>query len=733
MNKEATSDNRRTNTRMRRTVAGYLVAFLMVSLLISLYINYSSVRTQFIQNELSLYSISGNRLVGNIENGLLYGKSLDRYYGMEGQLKEWAKNNHGIVDAQILSKDQREVYYSLTQENHSKQGDFDSSILLAINDASEDTVGYLNLIVDLKERFTLFEEKTVTFLIGTGILFAVGLIAIGVFYRKACILTEDLKIQKRKVLLFLLLLILILQSIFTAFTYNSLKEFYSVVAQDTATEVQRMVEADLDKVLGQGVRYDQIYQFDQYAAEVLVQAPILEQITLNGSQLEVTVSQEYINGIIRRMLIDMVTILVTSMFIVAEIINLMILSINRKAQKITGTRVYDKLKSIRVSSFFIHVACYLPISFIPIMMHEFTGGRASDFILGLPIMVFFATSFLFTLLAGNLNLRFGWKTVLKTGVILVIASSLMAGFLQNPVALVFARGIYGAAYALVYVAIREFAALTKDRQARSRGLAEVTAGLYAGINIGAVLGSMIYSTAGFLGVFLLSALLGGLSYWMIATHCEEEQGQLEEKEESVPLSEFSIKAYLDWKLIRLALFIIAPLAVTGLFFEYFLPVYAVKMGMPSADIGRAFLVNGLAIAYLAPLMVKYVGRKLSEQVNLILFVCFMGLSFLVFGVWGSYLAILVASAMMGVAEGTALVSQNMILLDIPVAKKLGSSRMLSFYAAARKLAQTAGPQIFALFMLLGYQVGMALFGIAIVITTLLYVASGWTCRKEESS
>ena len=649
-------------------------------------------------------------------------------------MEKWASNNESIVNARILSQDKQETYYSLTAGPTGKKGNIDDSLMLPVSDNRGTIVGYLNLSIDFSGSLSKFNEKTLSFLFGAGILFLVGLLAIGIFYRTVPFLSEGHQIEKKKILVFLVVLVFILQAAFTGYTYITLKGFYLEISQNTASEVQRMVEADLEQVLKQGVRYEQIYQFQEYAEEVVKQAPVLEQITLNGSDLRITVSQDYIKGMLRRMLIDLITILVTAMFIVAEIVNFMIISINRKAENLTGIRIYDKRMSIRVSSFFIHVACYLPISFIPIMMYQYTGEKASDFVLGLPIMVFFASSFIFTILAGSFNLRFGWKAVLKAGVLLVIISSLMAGFLQHPALLVVARGIYGAAYALVYVAIREYAALSQDRQERSRGLAEVTAGLYAGINIGAVLGSMIFSNAGFSGVFLLSAVLGGLSYWIIAKHCETEALEEQAESEQKGLApENPFRPYLDGRLIRLALFIIAPLAITGLFFEYFLPVYAVKIQMPSGDIGRAFLVNGLAIAYLSPILVQRFARKLPEQVTLVLFMLLMGAGFLVFGIWGSYFAILVASAVMGVAEGTALVSQNMILLDLPAAKQLGTSRMLSFYAAVRKLAQTAGPQIFALYMVLGYQTGMAIFGATIGLTTMLYALSGWRPSRGGSA
>ena len=79
--------------------------------------------------------------------------------------------------------------------------------------------------------------------------------------------------------------------------------------------------------------------------------------------------------------------------------------------------------------------------------------------------------------------------------------------------LVIARGLYGAAYALVYVSIREFATMGTNRDERSKGLSQVTAGLYAGINIGAVLGAIIYESVGFAGVFSIAAVIGFSGIW----------------------------------------------------------------------------------------------------------------------------------------------------------------------------------------------------------------------------
>ena len=714
--------------KMKRITGIYLAIFLAVILLISLYINMASFQKQFISNELSFYSVSGARVVDRIENGLLYGKSLDKFYGMDQILRDWKEKNREVVDLKLLSPDKKTTYYQLADEASYRGSNTDGSTFLEIRDSGGTLRGYLNITVDLSERMDLLFRNQISFLGCTAGLLLVGMIAIVVFCIRCDFIKDGCHIEKKKILPFMLLLLLALQTVFTIYSYVELRGVYIEIANNTSREIRILVQDDIDKVIGQGITYDQIYDFEDYAGGVVRKAPMIESISLDGDRLVVQTSDKYIENLIRKMLIDMVTILITSMFIAAEIVNYMMISIGRRAEKISGIGSYDKQLSIRVSSFLIHVACYLPISFIPIMMYRFTGGNASDLILGLPVMILFATGFIFTLLAGGWSVRLGWKKLLLAGVVLVVVSSLLAGLIENAAVLVIARGIYGAAYALVYVAIREFATVKANRQERSEGLSQVTAGLYAGINIGAVLGAIIYESVGFKGVFVISAAVAVLAAFVVKRYCiVPENAEAEPQEDVEPAAVKNgcgiPQVLKDYNMIMLALFIIAPLAVTSLFFEYFLPVYAVKAEILSADIGRAFLINGIAIAYVAPLVVKFISGRMSERVSVFLFTLLMAAGFVSFGLVGGVAGILLASGIMGIAEGTALVSQNMIMLDLDIARKAGTSRMLSIYATIRKLSQTAGPQIFAAFMMLGYQYGMVIFGVALATCSLIYIWS----------
>lgn len=741
-------DPKQLQRRLKRMTAVYLTVFLAIILLISLYINQNSFQSQYEANELSFYSVSGSRLVSEIENGLQFGKDIKNYYGLESMLQEWANNNTNVLKISILSPDRSIAYASLELKPTSESTWIDDSIQLEIYDRNDNLAGYVKITLDLSYADKTLQDRNRVFFIGTAVLFLLGTVIVGFTVASKYLFKDDGILNRRRLLLFTLMLTLILQSAFTIYAYQTLRGFFVQVAQNTVDEIGMLVQSDIDQVIAKGVRYDQIYAFDDYARDVVDRAPALESIKLEGDRLVITASDYYVRQAVSQMLLNMLTILAASLFIAAEAINLILISINRYTEQISHQKAYDRLPVIRSTSFLIHAACYLPVSFIPILMNQLVGGGASDLFLGLPVMVFFAAGLVFTLLAGSWSSRYGWKQILLLGVLLLIASSLAAGLIRSAAVLVLARGVYGAAYALIYVSIREFAAMGQDRASRSAGLAQVTAGLYAGCNIGAVIGAMIVERAGFAAVFVLSAILGGASIFLVKRYCIVESFTLEPAE-AIPAAPASKTAghaggqpplqadpgmVASWKkamqshdLLRLAALIIAPLAISSVYFDYFLPVYAVKESISTADVGRAFLLNGIAVAYAAPLLLKQIGSKWKESTVLFGSVTLMAGGFLLFGLWGGIGAMLLSAIIMGIAEGIALVSQNMIMLDFTVVKQIGTSRMLSIYATIRKLAQTIAPQIFALYMLAGYRAGMAYFGGTLFF---LNVANGLAGRQS---
>ena len=715
---------------MNKTLTGYLVIFLIIIMTIFMYISCGSFKSQLVDNKVSLTEVNSMRLVEQIEGGLFYGKELDNYYGIEDTIDNWAGNDPDVVNVRLISSDKKTVYYQMAEEKDYENIHTYDGIFMKISQGNKS--GYINIVISLESIVKQVNEIRKMFAVIIGVLLLLSLAAIAVCSSRGMFTDKENVLDKKKILAVMLTSIFVMQIIFTLYSYNTLDKFYQKMAVDTGKKAETMIQSDLDKVLAMGVDYSDIYEFDEYANDIREKMPIISSISVNDqAKVKIDISESYIKKSLHKLLLNMLTALVTSLFIASEIVNYMIVSINRKVERVTGKRCYDKPAAVRAASFLIHVACYLPVSFIPAMMSKYTGGSSSDFVLGLPTMVLLFSCLVFTLIAGKWCLKFGWKKVLIGGTALLIASSLIAGFVNSAVVLVLARGIYGAAYALIYVAIREFAATSSDMEQRSKGLAQVTAGLYAGINIGAVAGAMIYDSVGYMGVFIVSALLGCISMFIIKRHLivdeTENLGQLSEESSEKAHENIFKTVVKSTDFIKLALLVIAPLAIAALFFDYFLPIYAVKASIDSADVGRAFLLNGIAFAYVVPLILRKLKSELSDRVKVAAFTIAMAGGFLIFALIGGTTGIYIASFVMGIAEGVALISQNMIMLNLPLAKQIGNGQMLSVYALIRKLSQTVGPQIFTLLMFFGDRLGMLLMGLIIIITSVIYF--GLT-RKE---
>lgn len=720
---------------MKKTLAIYLAVFLTVVMMIFFYISVSSYRMQLAENRTFLSEVSAGQLTERIEEGVLRGKSLNSFYGLDEMVRSWAEKNPEVVDVVLLSPRQEKVYYRLSEEKTGKGRRISDEIMLPVYGVSEPEnrerlCGYLNPVLSLDDADRQARSKITDFAILAGILLLAGYLAVLICCGTGKVMNRSGLPDKKKILTLMLTSVISMQLIFTGISYCALENSWEEMAGDTAVKVKDMVQEDVSGVLVQGAenrKNRKIQEFDAYAEKFLDKTPILSDISLDAEgKVTAEVSEAYIKENLRRMLLSMITVLAVSVFIAAEIVNYMMVFINRREEKITGKSRYDRLAAVRASSFLIHAACYLPVSFVPAMMNQYTRGTAGDFLLGLPTMVLLVSGLLFTLPAGSWSRKYGWKKVLYAGSALLIVSSLMAALLKSAFALIAARGIYGAAYALIYVAIREFAAIAPDREQRSKGLAQVTAGLYAGINIGAAVGSMICSSIGYGGVFFISALLGGIGMITIKCHLRTEMaGDPQQPAAEKPQRKAIFAVLKSREFAKLAFFIIVPLAVAVLFFDYFLPIYGVKAGVDSADIGRAFLINGIAVAYGVPFVLKRVEKRLSERRKVVTFTALMAAGLLIFGLIGGSAGIYIASFVMGIAEGTALVSQNMIMLELPAAREAGTAQILAIYALIRKLAQAAGPQIFTLFMLLGYEPGMMILGgVMLLMAGIYYVQTG---------
>jgi len=493
---------------------------------------------------------------------------------------------------------------------------------------------------------------------------------------------------------------------------------------------------------------------------------IIETLVTNennrNTHLVIKISEEYISTGLREIIIDTFTLFVTSFFFMIEILICLWLFVDRKAKNMEGViKVEDEVENtdnLRVLTFVIYTASFMSISFIPqVMMSLYTPieGISTDFILGLPVSVVFFGGAIFTVLGGHWNDRFGWKRVLEIGVLCLFASGLMSAFAFNGWIFIVSRSIYGVGIALVYIAMRSYAADRKSELGKKKGFLNITSGLYAGINIGAVLGSMLMEKTNIQIVFIASSVMVLFGFIILRIFFAEKDDKVARKERAAgraKASEANVvvesaatlegqpnakqkkkSGFKDLRIIKFYIFVVSPVAISVLFLQFFYPLYATKVGISTANIGRAFLLNGICIAYVGPLLSSRMHKVLKNKQMAGLSVLLIGSSMLVFSAFGTLWAMLLAAGIMGLGVGFGSAAQTGYYLEVCESNGMNKGKSLGYMTNIRKIVQTLGPQLFAVLIGFGYQLGIGYLGLVIVGFSVLFMISFIKVPKRDEA
>lgn len=750
------------------------ILMLAFILFITGFINLNTFESNMVDTEIRKIYINSSDFVNKIEYSLKYGKSLDKFYGMESNLKNWKDQYSYIDDATIILKDGR-VNYSYNETDQimmsedvsnivlSSEKEFyeyssneTTSIIIPIKNRNLGVEGYLKLDIsnvyfdDLMKKFS--DQLTSILLI----LFAAGALVALLFSFSKWVFTKDGDIGNKYIIIVVILIASVIQIVYSATSYNLFNNAYMELSQDIGTTVATTVQKDIEKVINAGVNYDDIANLDSYFNDIMKVVPQIKNIEIielkSNEDMDVAFNEdellikielpsdssekndilglqldfEYIRNGLREILLDNITIFATSFFLMVEVVLFLMLYLKNSLDGFVKESFEDKKyngSNLRILAFVMYTACYMPVSFIPLVMRELLIGSNSgdsNFLLGLPISVVFFSGALFTIIGGKWIDKYGWKKILYIGVIGLIFSTMLSALTSSPYIFIATRAVYGIAYALLYISMRGFAALFSDDNAKKIGFSSITSGIYAGVNTGAVFGAILMSKIGYEKVFMLSSFVMLIGLILIKLYFNFDGGEIavhKEKKKS------NVKDFIFSKdILSFLLLVTVPMALTVIFLDYYYPVYGQHAGVSSGDIGRAYLVNGIFVAYVSPLLLRYLNKYISTKTTVLLSLFLVFSSFMVFSVGLGVIGMLVSALILGMGEGIGLSAQTEYYLKLDSTKHIGRGEALGYYSNVRKLTQTVGPQIFAFATIWGYEKGMMYIGLTILAMMVLFVA-----------
>jgi predicted MFS family arabinose efflux permease len=784
----------------------FIIASLLVILLtfsFSSFMNIFSFRNSYANSYISSLSVSALDQVRKIEYAIAYGKNLENFYRIQDILLE-IQNQFSVDDVIVLDAKGNPLYSILNEEvDRSFSQEIYPRAVRGMDSLKEDKQyesfsksGFYYVFYPIENRKNIREgsllvkfsqsivNKETNFYITSNIknsiiLSVIAIITIIFFFTVVPFVNSDGTIRKKVLLGMILFSIGATQLGGGVIDYLLFQRGYEQIALERARLTAAGIKKDITTVVEKGASFSKIKSIKEWLDQIKITVPEIEnivvsdekgivrhstenynQISLSQSESEnktalvseegsndffltVNISIEYINNKLRDIVLDSLTLILTTLFFTIEVtlfVIIYILGIHQNKVVAVENRESKPLdvNLIRFLSFLFFMCFAISFSFIALRMKELytpIPGIEEKVILGLPISMEMLFAAIATLSAGFFIERRGWRPIFLWGVAFFAIGTFLSGYFTYSLAFALARGVAGIGYGLCLISMVSFVVTyTSNSEQRTFGIASHNAGLYAGINCGVVIGGMTAERIGYQNTFyiefVISILIGIFALLIFPNILPKKK---EDSEQADTKKEMGMFSYIfQWKVLSFFLFLIIPISMSGMFLIYYFPLFAKELNVSSSNISRAFLINGLLIAYIGPLLTSILNKHFKASYLLIFSYIILIAGLVVFAIYGSLLAAFMTVILIGLSESFGLAMQNKYILGFEATKQFGSSKAISLYNLVRKIGQVLGPMIFAMFLILGPQKGIGLIAALFSGMLLLYIASSVLLKRRQA-
>ena len=466
-----------------------------------------------------------------------------------------------------------------------------------------------------------------------------------------------------------------------------------------------------------------------------------------SSEIRFFIKPDYVRNILQGIVLNLLTVLVTSIFFSVEVVLLMIRLILR------NTRTSDEddesnennepmpapLYYIRQIAFIFYLVSRLSSAFIPVVtksLHNHFSWISDTTAAGLPQ----SAETLLTCSAIFLTMPFlekkGWRIPFIAGLFMVAAGTCLSAFSVNLIMFVAARAIVGLGYGFCWMTLRNLSLLGRNNRETILGFALLNTGIYAGINCGSSLGAILADIFGYRAVFVISAILTvAASIFVIRMENAFLPGK--KPAESSRPNDITGKqrSFLAGNItaILFVILMIAPASIAASYQSYYLPLYFTQIGKSITDVGRAQLLYGLVIVYAGPFLsgiISLFSRKALKNINLV-YSFMIALSLFLPGVGMGLLFPFLGAALLGTADSFGFGVQNSYFLDLPSIKRMGAAMSLSVLSFVKKMLEMIGPLVFAFAISSGFQQGIRYMSVTFAVMTVLFMLFSSAAENKE--
>ena len=596
------------------------------------------------------------------------------------------------------------------------------------------------------------------------VLGAFAVIVFIVFFMKADLYDDSGKLEKNRILSLITAVLIVVQVMFGFIFYIYKQMNFSFDALDRATSLFFTLQKQSgDNTIGGFGSLEKISGFlsGQVAEnEIIESVSIIDdnrvvvvstdkeltgkvhagdplsfyQYPINDGKVIITISVSRKSAVTQGILTKLVTILAASLFLTVELVLFVIKAVN---ERITPPEIIDgkppvrALSYVRQIAFLFYFSSRMAASFIPVLAKAFGGnllGITGNVLAGLPQSAETAMTCISIFLTSLLIERKGWKVSFVMGAALVALGTLASAFAPTIALFMLTRAVVGMGYGFCWMTLRNLALFSRTFREKTEGFSLLNAGLYAGINCGSVLGSILAEQLGYRTVLLVAAVFTALCA-LVVTRLENRVYTRPQPAVSAPDSSARSGVKGLAHVTAYTVLLIIPSCITISFLGYFLPIYFQSIGYGVSDAGRAQLLYGLMIIYAGP----YFARLISQRPDMLRwnvgYVLLFGCGLALFGWFGGFALAMAVVLMIGLADSFGFVVQNNYFLDMKIIRHMGASKSLSLLSFIKKLGEMTGPIVFGIAMGTGGSGGVFTIGILFAASAALYYLIRFRARE----
>ncbi|MCY9825377.1 MFS transporter [Vibrio chagasii] len=503
--------------------------------------------------------------------------------------------------------------------------------------------------------------------------------------------------------------------------------------------------------------------------EIYVEHPSIREstFTLNNShtiQLNVTTDNNLIINLLKESVMDMITVLVASCLVVAEIIlfmcNFMIISpwdqvkrvfmlvnrdivnhlakistrdeigklLNLTNQAITRLNPNQPSQDIDKQDFrFIRLPLFLlvfseasSLAFFPTFVSSLentTGWIPENLVTSLPISLFMLCWAISLPFAGYWSDKVGRRHSLITGGLITCIGLVATAFIQSLELLLIARAFTAVGYGIVFISAQGYVSDTTNDSNRTKGMATFLSSFFSGSLCGAAIGGILAEKLGYSETFMLAGLLATLSVLLVYVFFEKSNSSNSSK--PVKLQDFKLLLSNKYfALITVFSAIPAKIVLTG-FLYYICPVYLQFLGESSSVSGRVIMAYGLAIILISPLSAILVDKLKNKMAFIFIGGLLSALALLNFYFFQGTLGLLLIVIIIGIAHGICVSPQIPLVIDLLSGKGIEKGKIIGIFRLTERIGNIAGPMLAGVSLsIFGYDQTIIIFGASLLVSSL---------------